>query len=214
LVVDDSEANRKLLVRILAPLGFQVREAADGREALDVWEAWSPHLIWMDMRMPVMDGYEATRRIKASTQGQATVVVALTASALEEDRQVILSEGCDDYVRKPFREEELFDALARHLGVRFVYQEESGDGDRDAPAARRDDGDRLPGLAQDLAALPPEWREALRAATVLGYEERIARLIEEVREEAPEVAQHLARLAERYDHEAILDLIQQAEGVR
>ena len=115
--------NRKLLVRMLAPLGFEVREAANGQEAIEIWDFWEPHLIWMDMRMPVMDGYEATRRIKATTKGQATVIIALTASALEEDRVVMLSEGCDGYMRKPFREADLFDALDHHLGVRFVYQE-------------------------------------------------------------------------------------------
>jgi signal transduction histidine kinase/CheY-like chemotaxis protein len=123
LVVDDSEVNRKLLVKIFRPVGFEVREAANGVEALAAWEAWEPHLIWLDMRMPVMDGYETTRRIKATTRGMATVIIALTASALEEDKAVILSEGCDDYLRKPFREEDLFDAIARHLGVRYLYEE-------------------------------------------------------------------------------------------
>jgi signal transduction histidine kinase/CheY-like chemotaxis protein/streptogramin lyase len=126
LVVDDNAANRALLVQLFAPLGFAVREAANGEEAIAIWQAWAPHLVWMDMRMPVMDGYEATRRIKATVQGQATVVVALTASALEEDRRLILSEGCDDYVRKPFREEALFAVLQRHLGVAFVYGEAEG----------------------------------------------------------------------------------------
>jgi CheY-like chemotaxis protein len=125
-VVDDNAANRALLVQLFAPLGFAVREAVNGEEAIAIWQAWAPHLIWMDMRMPMMDGYEATRRIKATVQGQATVIVALTASALEEDRRLILSEGCDDYVRKPFREEALFEALQRHLGVAFVYEDEAG----------------------------------------------------------------------------------------
>ena len=99
-----------------------------------------------------MDGYEATRRIKATTKGQATVIVALTASAFEEDRETILSAGCDDVVRKPFRKEEIFDMLAKHLGVRFVYGEEEA-----APTA--------PPLAEvqevltpeALAALPADW---------------------------------------------------------
>ncbi len=79
-----------------------------------MWERWKPHLIWMDMRMPVMDGYEATRRIKAAPSGQATVIIALTASAFEEDREQIMLEGCDDFVRKPFRKDEIYDMLAKH----------------------------------------------------------------------------------------------------
>ena len=105
LIVDDEVANRKILVKLLAPLGFEVREAANGQEAIEMWQVWEPHLIWMDMRMPVMDGHEATKRIKETTKGQATVIVALTASGLEEERNLILSEGCDDYLRKPFYEE-------------------------------------------------------------------------------------------------------------
>ncbi len=88
-----------------------------------MWERWQPHLIWMDMRMPVMDGHEATQKIKATPKGQATVIIALTATVFEEDREQILLEGCDDFVRKPFRKDEIYDMLARHLGVRFLYEE-------------------------------------------------------------------------------------------
>ncbi len=108
LVVDDKEVNRQLMVKFLEPYNFEVREAINGLEAVEIWEEWEPHLIWMDMRMPVMDGYEATRTIKGTTRGHATVIIALTASALEEDRVVILSEGCDAYIRKPFRQEEIY----------------------------------------------------------------------------------------------------------
>ena len=164
LVVDDSEVNRKLLVKIFQPLGFEVREAGDGVEALAAWEEWEPHLIWLDMRMPVMDGYETTRRIKATTRGMATVIIALTASALEEDKAVILSEGCDDYMRKPFHEEDLFDMIAKHLGVRYVYE------DIGPAAAPPGSAGLEPGLAGDdqslaarLAAADPAWLD--RAGT-------------------------------------------------
>ena len=91
LIVEDREENRKLLTRFLVPLGFEVREAEDGKIGIEVWNEWQPHLIWMDMRMPVMDGYEATKRIKASTQGQETIIIALTASVFEEERSLVLS---------------------------------------------------------------------------------------------------------------------------
>ena len=101
-----------------------MRGVRNGAECVSLWESWEPHLIWMDMRMPVMDGYEATRRIKSSVRGQATVIIALTASAFESDRRLILSEGCDDFVRKPFVEEEIYEKLEKHLGVRFITEEE------------------------------------------------------------------------------------------
>ena len=98
MIVEDRLENRRLLVKLLEPIGFEVREAVNGQEGVEIWEAWDPHLVWMDMRMPVMDGYEATKRIKSTTKGQATVVVALTASVFEEQRTVVLSAGCDDFV--------------------------------------------------------------------------------------------------------------------
>ena len=82
LIVDDKVVNRQLMVKFLEPYGFELREAVNGKEAVDVWDEWEPHLIWMDMRMPIMDGYAATRSIKSTTRGQATVIVALTASGL------------------------------------------------------------------------------------------------------------------------------------
>jgi CheY-like chemotaxis protein len=123
LVVDDRWANRLLLTKLLAPIGFEVREAENGQAAIAIWESWEPHLIWMDMQMPVLNGYEATQRIKSHLKGQATVIIALTASTLEEERAIVLSAGCDDFVRKPFREEVMFDKIAQYLGVRYVYEE-------------------------------------------------------------------------------------------
>ncbi len=172
LIAEDKWANRKLLTRLLEPLGFEVREAINGQEALEIWESWSPHLILMDMRMPVMDGHEATRRIKATTKGQATVIIALTASAFEEDRRVILSEGCDDFVRKPFREEEIFERLARHLGVRFVYEEEAL-----APALKTDQAEVLLTPAA-VATLPAHFRTELLDAAIQADADRVLSLLQ------------------------------------
>jgi PAS domain S-box-containing protein len=102
LVVDDKWSNRQLLLRLLNPIGFEIQEASNGKEAIEMWESFEPHLIWMDMRMPVMDGYEATRYIKSQLKGQATAILALTASTLEEERAIILSTGCDDFCEKAF----------------------------------------------------------------------------------------------------------------
>ncbi|HAO21516.1 MAG TPA: hybrid sensor histidine kinase/response regulator, partial [Desulfobacteraceae bacterium] len=90
LIVDDSAVNRQLLVKLLSPFGFEISEAENGKEAVEIWEQREPHLIWMDMRMPVMDGYEATRKIKETVKGQTTVVIALTASAFEEEKSLVM----------------------------------------------------------------------------------------------------------------------------
>ena len=124
LVVDDNWTNRQLVIKVLKPLGFQLKEAENGQEAVTIWENWQPDLIFMDMRMPIMNGYEATQRIKQHLQaGQSTVIIALTASALQQDQLVSLSAGCDDFIRKPFRVDLLFEKLSEHLGISFIYEE-------------------------------------------------------------------------------------------
>jgi two-component system sensor histidine kinase/response regulator len=213
LVVDDQEVNRKLLVKIFQPLGFEIRQAANGAEALEVWQSWSPHLIWMDMRMPVMDGYEATRRIKATTQGMATIIIALTASALEEDRQVILSEGCDDYMRKPFVENDLLEAAARHLGVRYVYEDilpvDSTTG-KAGPTPTPQDG--YLELLAHLQAADPAWISSLERATILGDLDEIDRLARQIEEQDQELANGIVSLADRFEHEQILALIKRSRN--
>jgi CheY-like chemotaxis protein/anti-sigma regulatory factor (Ser/Thr protein kinase) len=138
LVVDDYRENRQLLVQFLKPLGFDLYEAGDGKEAIAQWRAHRPHLIWMDIRMLGMDGYEATRRIKADPAGQDTVIIALTASVFEAERANILAAGCADFVRKPITEAVLLKKLAQHLGVVYRYA------DADAPSAERPDDLRFP----------------------------------------------------------------------
>jgi two-component system sensor histidine kinase ChiS len=214
LIVDDKEVNRQLLRKFLSPLGFELREATNGQEAIQIWEEWEPHLIWLDMRMPIMDGYEATRRIKATTRGQATVIVALTASALEEDRVIILSEGCDAYIRKPFREEEIFNALDKHLGVRFIYEEISPEelhdrmisADMQLPDLRTRSE-----LLKSLEGLPESLISDLEQATVLGDLDSLGMVIYKIREKDIALADVLADLAHNFNHDGILKLIREAK---
>ena len=122
LIVEDHQDSRVLLEKLLEQAGFTVQIAENGKEAIEAFQDWQPHFIWMDRRMPVMDGLEATRRIKAMTGGKETVIVALTASVFKEQKNEVLEAGSDDFVRKPFREAEIFEVMARHLGVRYVFE--------------------------------------------------------------------------------------------
>ncbi|MDM8546207.1 ATP-binding protein [Candidatus Venteria ishoeyi] len=124
LIVEDVQESRLLLKKLLVEAGFNVQEADNGQEALQCFEQWQPHFIWMDMRMPVMDGYEASKRIRAMPGGKETIIAALTASAFKSQKQEIIALGCDDFVRKPFREEEIFDCMARHLNLNYIYKSE------------------------------------------------------------------------------------------
>ncbi len=199
LIVDDAEENRLLLGKLLIPFGFEIREATNGKEGIELHETWHPHLIFMDMRMPVMDGYQAARRIKASTHGQATAIVALTASTFEETPALVLSAGCDDYIRKPVLIAELLAKIEQHLGVQFLYEE-------DETAISRVSGHfaEEPVLTQvDILELPRLWIRDLHALAVMADSTRMLRKIEEIQDEHPRLASALANLVKTFHLEAL-----------
>ncbi|MEA5467622.1 response regulator [Spirulina sp. 06S082] len=201
LVVDDRPSNRILLVKLLQPLGFAVKEAENGKRAIEIWETWEPHLIWMDMRMPVMDGYEATKYIKRTIKGNATAVIALTASALEEEKAIVLSAGCDDFVRKPFREEELFETMAKHLGVRYVYD------DTDRQTQHKKQNHILD--SGGLGVMPEPWRKQLYQAAIDLDDEQILTLVAEIPEDYANLAKAIANLVNQFRIDKIIELIEQ-----
>ncbi len=203
LVVDDREENCLLLLKLLMPLGFLVKEARDGQEALGIWNEWEPHLIWMDMRMPVMDGYEATKRIKATIKGQATAVIALTASTYEEEQAIILLTGCDDFLRKPFRENDIFDMMHKHLGVRYVYEDY-----KEIPIERDSDGLLVPA---NLSLLPAEWLIRFHQAAIdlnLGV---MLSLIDEIRLLHRRLAEGLEKLVNEFEFDRLIELMEEAK---
>ena len=208
LIVDDRADNRQLLVKLLKTLEFELREAGNGQDAVEIWEEWEPHLIWMDMRMPVMDGYEATRKIKDSEKGQATTVVAVAASVHEESRGVVLSAGCDDFVCKPFRESEIFDVMHRHLGVRYVY-EENADAHDPVPSEKARPKTVTP---EALGALRHEMLAALEQSSMHGDTDRVESLIEDIRSIDAALADALAVLVADFEHDKILRLIEKSRG--
>jgi CheY-like chemotaxis protein len=184
LIAEDHPENRLLLRRLLEPLGFDLREAVNGQEAIATFEQWRPHLIWMDMRMPVVDGLKATRHIKTTDAGAQTKVVALTAHALEEERREIMATGCDDFIRKPYKDVEIFDALTRNLGVRFTCEEEI------TPAAATVEFN-----AASLTDLPGELLNELRQALDRLDIGAVNCAIEEIRGHHPALADTLAAVA-------------------
>jgi CheY-like chemotaxis protein len=200
LIVEDKPENRLVLQKLLEPLGFAVRTAVDGREGVDVWESWMPHLIFMDMRMPVMDGYEATRYIKQNQTGRPpTIIVALTASAYDEERTLVLEAGCDDFIRKPYREEEIFNVLALHLGVQFVYSPTQ------TPAALPPAETITP---ETITQLPAEWRTAFLQAAVMADQQKMLKLVQEIAPQYPAPAAHLSQLIQNFATGEILELLQ------
>lgn len=192
LVVEDVEENRLLLERLLESVGFEVRSAVNGAEAVAVWQQWKPHLICMDMLMPVMDGYDATKRIKATLKGQATVIIALTAHAFSEERSAVLEAGCDDFIPKPLREEILFEKMATYLGVKYVYAQEN---QLDSPQLLAQPLHLAPDALQ---VMPIEWVKRLHWAAMAVDDAIVLNLIKEIPAEHSSLAQTLSRLVESF----------------
>jgi PAS domain S-box-containing protein len=197
LVAEDRWENRQLLIKLLEPLGFEVRQAVDGQEAIALWDVFEPHLIWMDLRMPVIDGYEATKYIKSQPKGQSTVIIALTASAFEEERVVAISAGCDDFVRKPFREAELFEKMAHYLGVRYRYEAQI------TPPLPETDHPVNPDL---LAVMSVEWRSQLHQAAMQVDAEKIVKLVEQIPIEHDSLAVAITHWVNQYRFDRLVDL--------
>jgi PAS domain S-box-containing protein len=204
LVVDDQPEHRLVLVKLLTQLGLEVRDAANGREAVILWQEWQPHLIWMDMRMPVMDGYEATRQIRSHVEGQTPAIIALTAFVTQRDRELALQVGCDDYISKPFQEEVLFAKMAEHLGVRYRYADSN-----QQPSAKTPEATQLHTLsASSLSVMPPEWINQLYQAAQLCDDEEILALIAQIPQEHASLIAYLHRLTREFQFQEIKRFIQ------
>ncbi|CBN58740.1 MULTISPECIES: response regulator [Kamptonema] len=210
LVVEDRYENRLLLVALIRAIGFEVCEAENGREAIELWSNWEPHLIWMDMRMPVMDGYEATKYIKDKEhlRGQKTVIIGITASAFEEERSQVLSAGCDDFVRKPFRDEAILEMMAKHLEVSYLYQEHPESNDMLLSGQLISEiGEVL--TMEAMALMPKNWTAELQQAATELDEKQIFILLNQVREEYPQIISALEHLVNNFRFDLIVDLIQE-----
>jgi CheY-like chemotaxis protein len=207
LIVDDKQDNRQLLFELLNPFGFDLLEAENGQEAVDIVERWKPHLIWMDMRMPVMDGYEATEKIRElKTSLPYPVVIAVTASVFEENRAAVMAIGCDDIVVKPFQEEDIVAMLQKHLDVKFLYASEEmsttiSSLDKVKPSLK----------TEDFNTLSQEILTQLKASVATLEMDTVLAVIEDIREQNQPLAEALKQLVEGYRFDKLQKLL---EGIQ
>jgi two-component system sensor histidine kinase/response regulator len=196
LVTEDQEASRHLMVRLLETVGFDVRSASNGADAIVQWQTWQPSLILMDLRMPILDGYQATRRIKALTT-TPPIILALTASAFDEDEQVALDCGCDGFIRKPIRENELFDAIGQYIGVRYRYEDS-------CPAPSPPSA-----TIADVTVMSATWIEQLYQAAIAVSNDTLHDLIGQIPLEHAALAQTLTLWVQAFRCDKIVDLVEQ-----
>ncbi|MDJ1181092.1 response regulator [Roseofilum sp. BLCC_M91] len=210
LIVDDQWENRQLLLQFLEPIGFEVKLAENGHEAIALWETWKPHLIWMDIRMPVMNGDLVTEYIIANTPATepAPIIIALTASILEEELDRILSVGCHDCVLKPFTEDLIFEKIAEYLGVRYIYDHHSQELQEksltSSPSA-------FSLTSNSLKVMPHQWLQQLYQAADAIDDDRLLQLIDQIPDRYSTLAQSLTDLVKTFRCDQILSLIEDTQ---
>lgn len=201
LIVEDQMENWLLLQRLLQDAGLSVRIAQNGMQGIEEFENWHPQLIWMDIRMPVLDGMETTRRIRRLKGGDKVKIVALTASAFQEEREQIMAAGMDDFVGKPYRPDEIFDCLSRQLGLIFTRSQSLDEPQQEEPSLQR----------EDLALLPGKLRDALRQAAVELDQEKLATLLVLVEHQNPRLAKTITQMVKAYRFADLCLLLEPAD---
>ncbi len=204
LIVEDVLENSQLLVNILQPLGFQVMIAENGEEAIARWETWQPDLILMDIIMPVMDGYTATKIIKERGGQNATPIIALTAIAFDEQKETVIKAGCDDFLLKPFQEKVLLEKLSKILGISYVYDENSQSHQENKVVKKI--------TSQDLAIMPAIWIKRLNQAALAVNDRQILALIQEIPVQNQDLIKYLTDLVENFRIDLILELTGLTQG--
>ena len=208
LVADDNEINLKVSVKLLRLLGFETMEAVNGIDAVAKFEEWDPHLILMDMQMPIMDGFEATRLIKSTEKGIRTPVIALTASLFEEDRKKMLLFGLDDCILKPFSENELLGTIGKMLDINYIF-EEINIHDVQEQYLHNDGA-----FAEDLEKLPRHLVLQMKDAVESANFDLLIKLIEKIEPENPGLAKRLVVLANNYDYDYLQKTLTQRETTK
>jgi two-component system sensor histidine kinase/response regulator len=206
LVADDMADSRLLLIRILTDMGFSVDSVTNGQEAVNLSQIWQPNLILMDMRMPVMDGLVATKKIK-SLLGKETKVIALTASAFEENRQAILASGCDDFLAKPITREILLKKISQHLEVEYIYQPQSSN--ELSPIQKQENKNiNEEEIQKLLLQTSSDWRRKVNQSATECNDDIILELIAQIKDEYPQLAQAIEDLTMNFQFKKIMQLTQ------
>lgn len=201
LIVEDNAENHTLLRQLLESAGFKVSVAENGVEGIELFLSFRPHFIWMDWRMPIMDGLEATRRIRELEGGREVKIAALSASVFKEDRDKVLAAGADDFVTKPIQFDCIFGCMSRHLNLRLIHNPGSG------PVAK---GPEEELSAVQLLTLPPDLQSELHTAVLSLDIPRVTEAIRRVTEIDGTLGKRLAHHAGRFEYTRLLQVLEKA----
>ncbi|MEI7996226.1 MAG: ATP-binding protein [Methylococcaceae bacterium] len=205
LITDDSDTTRLLISQLLSVVGFETQETINGEEAVQMTIFWKPHVVLMDMAMPVMDGYEAIRRIKTAPESCKTVIIAITASAFEENRKQALAAGADVFLAKPFKDVELLEAIARLTGVEYLYEE------LDAGVEETDTSDKRDLMHKGVAALPSDFVLRMLNAVESADLDLLNEFTSQLSAEQPLLSKQIQKMAARYEYDALIELFSNQE---
>ncbi|MEC4803284.1 MAG: response regulator [Jaaginema sp. PMC 1079.18] len=209
LVVEDRSVNRLLLTTLLKELGLTIEEAENGKKAVEMWRKLQPSIIFMDMHMPEMDGYEATRLIKTEAErlsmNSVSPVIAITASAFSEQRQECLDAGCDDFISKPFQRGEVLGKLSQYLGVQYQYQAS----EKNSSTATYDANSSNNIQPADLEVMTKDWIDQLYFAALQCNDRLCLELVEQIPCEQQKLKETLKQWLNIYAFDRILELTAQ-----
>ncbi len=204
LIVEDQKENWILLNTLLENVGFTVVIAKNGQEGVDVFKTFKPHFIFMDRRMPVMDGIKATIAIRQLKNGNDVKIVAVSASAFIDQRAEMIEIGMDDFIRKPYRPSEIYDVLEKHLGVRFIYEQFS--------ATTSENESRSKILPNDFLCLPSSLRQNFAQSLLSGDTETISNLLAEIENINPQLSKNITSHIDNFNYSIILEILETLEN--
>jgi len=203
LVVDDKVENLRVVVKFLSMVGFETKEAVNGVDAIEKFEEWNPDLILMDMRMPVMDGYEATRLIKLTDKGKQTPIIAVTASSFEDEQKSIDLLNLQGHIRKPFRKNELYNCIGKVLDLKYIYEEPASTPITNVPDTNI--------INQGVVNLPDKLLKQMSNALAVADLDLLINLIKSIETINPELAKYLLTLANNYDYDKLQQILNNKE---
>ncbi|WP_413160527.1 MHYT domain-containing protein [Capilliphycus salinus ALCB114379] len=206
LIAEDQPANRLLLVKLLSEIGFEIREASNGQEAVEICSSWQPDLILMDMRMSVMNGLEATQHINAMSLAKKPVIIALTASTFESEKQAVFEAGCQDFVGKPFQQDELLEVIRKHLGIQYMYAEDESQNSHSYYQSFESEKMQFVSSIEALETMPKDWVEQLYQAAQACSDLLICELIDYIPPENQILADTLKELVDNFRYDHIMEL--------